>query len=186
MKLRTLFFSSLGWIASLPMIAMFIVICISRDSQGELHNALTNAGLFISWGLIHSFMARDSWKKWIEKYFGPGTERIIYIISQSILFGLVLLFCPLSNPMRHGCVRICVLELAILLLLLPSGLAAVAGENESGETSSLQQVRVLVAYYSLRGNTEQARGCLTKGLEIFERLGTFIEPGNVREELADL
>jgi predicted amidophosphoribosyltransferase len=37
-----------------------------------------------------------------------------------------------------------------------------------------------------QGNTEQARECLTKALEIFERLGTLIEPDKVREELADL
>jgi len=37
-----------------------------------------------------------------------------------------------------------------------------------------------------QGNTEQAREYLTKALEIFERLGTLIEPDKVREELADL
>ncbi len=31
-----------------------------------------------------------------------------------------------------------------------------------------------------------AREYLTKGLEIFERLGTLIEPDNVRKELAEL
>ena len=41
-------------------------------------------------------------------------------------------------------------------------------------------------YCKQQGNTEQAREYLTKALEIFERLGTLIEPEKVREELADL
>ena len=40
--------------------------------------------------------------------------------------------------------------------------------------------------HKLQGNVEQAREYLTKALEIFERLGTLIEPDKVREELADL
>ena len=36
------------------------------------------------------------------------------------------------------------------------------------------------------GKTELARECLTKAMEIFERLGTLIEPDKVRKELADL
>jgi len=37
-----------------------------------------------------------------------------------------------------------------------------------------------------QGNTERGREYLTKALEIFERLGTLIEPDKVREELAEL
>jgi len=37
-----------------------------------------------------------------------------------------------------------------------------------------------------QGDTEQAREYLTKALEIFERLGTLIEPEKVRKELAEL
>jgi tetratricopeptide (TPR) repeat protein len=41
-------------------------------------------------------------------------------------------------------------------------------------------------YHRQQGNTEQAREYLTKALEIFESLGTLIEPDNVRKELAEL
>jgi class 3 adenylate cyclase/tetratricopeptide (TPR) repeat protein len=41
-------------------------------------------------------------------------------------------------------------------------------------------------FHKQQGNTEQAREYLTKALEIFERLGTLIEPDKVRKELADL
>ncbi|MBL7205449.1 MAG: tetratricopeptide repeat protein [Desulfobacteraceae bacterium] len=40
--------------------------------------------------------------------------------------------------------------------------------------------------YKLKGQIAQAREYLTKSLEIFERLGTLIEPDKVREELAEL
>lgn len=41
-------------------------------------------------------------------------------------------------------------------------------------------------YHKQQGNTEEARKYLTDALEIFERLGTLIEPDKVREELAEL
>jgi tetratricopeptide (TPR) repeat protein len=41
-------------------------------------------------------------------------------------------------------------------------------------------------FHKQQGNSEQARECLTKALQIFERLGTLIEPEKVREELAEL
>ena len=37
-----------------------------------------------------------------------------------------------------------------------------------------------------RGNMPRAREYLTKALEIFERLGTLVEPDKVRKELAEL
>ncbi len=40
--------------------------------------------------------------------------------------------------------------------------------------------------YKLKGQIAQAREYLTKALEIFERLGTLIEPDKVRKELAGL
>jgi tetratricopeptide (TPR) repeat protein len=41
-------------------------------------------------------------------------------------------------------------------------------------------------FHKQQGNVEQARGCLTKALEIFERLGTLIEPDKVKAELFEL
>jgi tetratricopeptide (TPR) repeat protein len=41
-------------------------------------------------------------------------------------------------------------------------------------------------FHKHRGNTAQAKEYLTKALEIFERLGTLIEPDKVRKELAEL
>ncbi len=41
-------------------------------------------------------------------------------------------------------------------------------------------------YHKQKGQIAQAREYLTKALEIFERLGTLIEPDKVREELAEL
>jgi tetratricopeptide (TPR) repeat protein len=41
-------------------------------------------------------------------------------------------------------------------------------------------------YHKQQGDVEEARKYLTDALEIFERLGTLIEPDKVREELAEL
>jgi flagellin-specific chaperone FliS len=41
-------------------------------------------------------------------------------------------------------------------------------------------------YHKQQGNVDQAREYLTKALEIFDRLGTLIEPDKVREELDEL
>jgi len=41
-------------------------------------------------------------------------------------------------------------------------------------------------YHKQKGQIAQAREYLMKALEIFERLGTLIEPDKVREELAKL
>ena len=41
-------------------------------------------------------------------------------------------------------------------------------------------------FHKQQGNTEQAREYLTKALEIFERLGTLIEPEKVKKELGEL
>lgn len=41
-------------------------------------------------------------------------------------------------------------------------------------------------FYKQQGNTAQAREYLTKALEIFERLGTWIEPDRAKQELAGL
>ena len=41
-------------------------------------------------------------------------------------------------------------------------------------------------FHKQQGNTGQAREYLEKALEIFERLGTLIEPDKVRKELAEL
>jgi predicted ATPase len=41
-------------------------------------------------------------------------------------------------------------------------------------------------FHKQQGDIAQARECLTKALEIFERLGTLIEPDKVRKELAEL
>jgi hypothetical protein len=41
-------------------------------------------------------------------------------------------------------------------------------------------------YHKMQGTVEEARKCLTDALDIFERLGTLIEPDKVRRELAEL
>ena len=67
--------------------------------------------------------------------------------------------------MRHDGMGIWILALAAPLLFLPAGFAAAAGENEPGEASKSRSVRVLVAYYSLHGNTERFAQGVAKGAQ---------------------
>ena len=84
--------------------------------------------------------------------------------------------------MRHHSARIWVLVLAIQLLL-PSGFTAAAGENEPGEASASQKVRVLVAYYSLRGNTERmARSVAAGAKQVSDTLVTIKKAKDVSKE----
>lgn len=59
-----------------------------------------------------------------------------------------------------------------------------------GETGAENELALAYAgygrYYKRQGNIMQAREYLNKALEIFERLGTLIEPEKVRKELAEL
>ena len=57
----------------------------------------------------------------------------------------------------------------------------IKAENELAKTFA-----GLGRYHKQQGNMAQARHYLTEALEIFERLGTLIEPDKVREELASL
>ena len=50
----------------------------------------------------------------------------------------------------------------------------------------LRSLQAAADWAEQQGNTEQARESLTQALEIFERLGTLIEPDKVREELDKL
>ncbi len=67
--------------------------------------------------------------------------------------------------MRKDITKIWVLALAALLLAFPCGLAAAADENEPYAASESQTVRVLVAYYSLHGNTERFAQSVAEGAE---------------------
>ncbi len=62
--------------------------------------------------------------------------------------------------MRHEHTEIWGLTLAALLLFLPSHLAAAPEANENSQPPAVQ---VLVAYYSLRGNTETFAQSVAKG-----------------------
>ena len=47
----------------------------------------------------------------------------------------------------------------------------------------LYRPRVYGRFYKIQGNLARAQGYLTKVLEIFERLGTLIEPDKIEKEL---
>jgi len=76
---------------------------------------------------------------------------------------------------------------------------AVEDETESHFEESLRILRELGALNELaftfaslaklhrqKGRVEQAKDCLNESLEIFERLGTLLEPNRIRAEIAVL
>lgn len=84
--------------------------------------------------------------------------------------------------MRHGHALIWVLALAALPLLVPSGFAS-AADSERGETSGSRKVRVLVAYYSLSGNTERfAQGVAEGAKQVPNTLVTVKKVEDVSKE----
>ena len=65
--------------------------------------------------------------------------------------------------MRYDCARIWVLAWAALLCIPSFGLVQAAEKNVPGENSESQTVRVLVAYYSLHGNTQRFAQSVAEG-----------------------
>ena len=85
--------------------------------------------------------------------------------------------------MRHDGMGIWILALAAPLLFLPAGFAAAAGESEPGEASKSQTVRVLVAYYSLHGNTERfAQGVAEGAKQVPDTVVTIKKATDVLKE----
>ena len=67
--------------------------------------------------------------------------------------------------MRCNVAKTGVLAIVTLLLVMPSRFAAAAGGDESSAVTESRQVRVLVAYYSLRGNTERFAQSVAEGAQ---------------------
>jgi NAD(P)H dehydrogenase (quinone) len=81
--------------------------------------------------------------------------------------------------MRHVCSRSQVLA---LLLLLPCGFAT-AGESDQDDAATSRKPRVLVAYYSRRGNTERfAQGVAAGARQVPDTLVTIKKVKDVSKE----
>ena len=65
--------------------------------------------------------------------------------------------------MRNDFTRVCGLTFFAFLILITSRFAAAAEEEATAEVAVSQEVRVLVAYYSLSGNTERFAQSVAEG-----------------------
>jgi NAD(P)H dehydrogenase (quinone) len=84
--------------------------------------------------------------------------------------------------MRYDYARNWVLVLAGLASLVPSTFS-VAGENEPGQASESHRARVLVAYYSMSGNTERfAQGVVEGAKQVPDTLVTIKKVTDVSKE----
>lgn len=92
------FMRLVAWVATIPLFVMFALAWDPRVGDTEVSIILHNAALLLSWGFLHSLMARNVWKKWLEKRIGEGTERLLYVLIQSLLFaGVLLLWKPVGG-----------------------------------------------------------------------------------------
>lgn len=71
----------------------------------------------------------------------------------------------------------------VMLYLLPAGVTSKADENEPATTAASQNVRVLVAYYSMRGNTERFAQSVGAGAQ--QVPGTDVTIKNVKDVTKD-
>jgi protein-S-isoprenylcysteine O-methyltransferase Ste14 len=80
-------------LADLPLYWMFYVLHFPFQKQGSggIPEAMFNAALFISWGAIHSLLARDFAKKRMAKLVGDNFVRTGYVWIAGITLTLVLL-----------------------------------------------------------------------------------------------
>lgn len=82
--------------ADLPLLWMFYFLCFEREGPGGVSEAVIeaviNAVLFISFGVSHSFLARDRAKNYLARLVGSQFVRIVYVWISAITLSLVLYF----------------------------------------------------------------------------------------------
>jgi protein-S-isoprenylcysteine O-methyltransferase Ste14 len=84
---------------------MFYLLYFEKAGSGRTFEAAGNAVLFISFGVVHSLLARDAAKSYLGRWVGSPFVRIVYVWISGITLSLVLYFWqPLSGTLwqTHG------------------------------------------------------------------------------------
>jgi protein-S-isoprenylcysteine O-methyltransferase Ste14 len=77
---------------------MFYFLHFPKEGSGGVSDTLFNAALFISFGVIHSLLARNFAKKFMTRLVGDNFVRIAYVFIAGITLYLVLyLWRPISG-----------------------------------------------------------------------------------------
>lgn len=104
-RFSILIYSILSYITGLVIVVYYAGFLVdmwfpktinSGDFQGWGLAIITNIMLLLLFGLQHSVMARQWFKKWIKKQIPPAAERSTYILMTSVVLTIV---CALWQPL---------------------------------------------------------------------------------------
>lgn len=85
-------------VADLPLLWMFFFLHFQEKGSGGISEGLANAGLLVSFGLLHSVLARDFGKRWLANLVGEEYVRRLYVWVGAGTLALLLYFWqPLSG-----------------------------------------------------------------------------------------
>lgn len=86
-------------VADVPLFALFYLLHFQfQEGSGGTASVLFNASLFVSWGVIHSVLARDWPKKQMARLVGERFVRTVYVFIAGLTLMLILhLWHPVSG-----------------------------------------------------------------------------------------
>ncbi|NIQ37904.1 MAG: hypothetical protein GTN81_04855 [Proteobacteria bacterium] len=88
--------------SDVPLFWMFYSLHFQEEGRGGISNAVFNGVLFVSFGVIHSLMARNRVKKYVAKLVGDDLVRIVYVVIAGVTLSLVLhLWRPVGGMVWH-------------------------------------------------------------------------------------
>ncbi|NIR48638.1 hypothetical protein GWO43_09380 [candidate division KSB1 bacterium] len=77
---------------------MFYFLYFQKAGNGDVWDAMFNAAMFVTFGSLHSLLARDFTKKYLEKWLGENFVRSVYVLLSGMTLMLLLhLWRPLSG-----------------------------------------------------------------------------------------
>lgn len=83
---------------------------------------IVNFGLILLFGIQHSIMARDWFKKWWKKVIPKEVERVTYVLASSIIVGVIILLWQPINVViwdfRGSAIAVFIQGLSLLGLLI--------------------------------------------------------------------
>ncbi|MEE9119461.1 MAG: isoprenylcysteine carboxylmethyltransferase family protein [Calditrichia bacterium] len=92
------FIATIRIIADVPLFWVFYFLYFQKEGTGGVKAAGINAVLFVTFGFLHSVLARNFSKQLIEKVVGAELVRIVHVVVSAISLSVVLfLWSPISG-----------------------------------------------------------------------------------------
>lgn len=90
-------------LTDVPLLGMFALIHFGMRGEGGARQALWNAGLYTTWAVLHSLLARDTGRRWLSRWVGGDFVRIAYVTIAGVTLAVVLLLWrPISGALWHA------------------------------------------------------------------------------------